>query len=97
MVDSSPSTSDEYIAWARDNCPLAVRDIRASLQEAKAAYDAVDNRLGDDAEYDEFLSKILWMETTVRLAQLGWTVEDYEDAMWPKSHAAGVLNALKHK
>lgn len=74
-----------------------MRDIRASLQEAKAAYDAVDNRLGDDAEYDEFLSKVLWMETTVRLAQLGWTVEDYEDAMWPKSNAVGVLNALRRR
>jgi hypothetical protein len=75
---------------------LAVRDVRASLQEAKAAYDDVDNRLGDNAEHDEFMSKILWMETTVRLAQLGWTVEEFEEAMWPKSNAAGVLNALRN-
>jgi hypothetical protein len=97
VADSNPIKADKIIAWAKENCPLAVREIRASLQEAKEAYDAVDNRLGDDAEFDEFLSKVLWMETTVRLAQLGWTVEEYEDAMWPKSGAAGVLNALKHE
>ena len=95
MAASSLPKTDEFIAWARDNCPLAVRDVRSSLQEAKAAYDAVDNRLGDDAEHDEFMSKILWMETTVRLAQLGWTVEEFEEAMWPKSNAAGVLNTLR--
>jgi hypothetical protein len=92
--DSKPIKTDEIIAWAKENCPLAIRDIRAPLQDAKAAYDAVDNRLGDDAEHDEFLSKILWMETTVRLAQLGWTVEEFESAMWPTSGAAGVLNSL---
>ena len=61
--------------------PLA--SMRRRFSEAVTAYDAVDERLGDDAEGDGDLSKILWMETTIRLAQLGWTVEDFENERWP--------------
>lgn len=73
--------------------PLA--SMRRRYSEAKAAYDEVDGRLGDDAEGDEFLSKALWMETTIRLAQLGWTVEDFENERWPVKGRANLSALLR--
>lgn len=75
--------TDELIAWARENCPEPLAAEQSPFEEAKAEYDAVDERLGDDAESDPFLRKILWMETTIRLARLGWSVETFENERWP--------------
>jgi len=93
VVDSELLPTKDLIAWARDNCPVPVASLPRTFAEAKAAYDDVDGRLGDDAEGDAFLSKALWMETTIRLAQLGWTVEHFEDVRWPIK-GRGNLNAL---
>lgn len=94
MADSEPLSNKELIAWARDNCPVPVASMPRTFDEAKAAYDDVDNRLGDDAEGDEFLSKALWMETTIRLAHLGWTVEHFEDVRWPVHARGNIMDAL---
>ena len=94
MADSEPLSTKELIAWARDNCPVPVASLPRTFNEAKAAYDGVDERLGDDAEGDEFLSKALWMETTIRLAHLGWTVERFEDVRWPVRGHGNIVDAL---
>lgn len=94
MADSEGDPTLKYIAWAREHCPVPVASVRAEYEEARIAYDDVEDRLGDDAENDDFLSKLLWMETTIRLAQLGWTVEEFEDARWPVSNKQHVIEAL---
>jgi hypothetical protein len=92
-------TTAEYIQWARDNCETPVAPDQASFDEAREAYDEVDHRLGDEAEGDDFLTRTLWMEITIRLAQLGWTVEEFEDTRWPvpntKVAVAQLLNEIK--
>lgn len=82
---------DLYIAWAQFWCPEPVRERRAPLQAACAAYDEPDRRIGDDAEHDDFLSRVLWLETAIRLARIGWTIEEVEAARWP----AGGLRAVE--
>ena len=96
---SPPQTSltNASIAWARDNCPVPISVEKQPYEEAKKAYDAVDERLGDDAEEDEFLTKAMWMEITIRLAKLGWTVEELEDARWPVPHSKGIVSELIKK
>jgi len=87
--------TDDYIAWAQLWCPESVAPVRRSLTEAAAAYDLVDGRLGDDAEGDDFLTRVLWLETTVRLARLGWTVQELENARWPIPRAVRVADLVR--
>jgi hypothetical protein len=47
----------------------------------------VDARLGDDAETSEFLTQVLWLETAIRLARLGWGINKLEEARWPVARA----------
>ena len=85
--------TDDYIAWAQTWCPEPVASERGALDDAKGAYDAVDERIGDDAEHDDFLTRVLWLETAIRLARLGWTIRELEDCRWPVS-GAGVVHEL---
>lgn len=87
-------TTAEYIQWARENCTTPVAQERSSFDSAREAYDEVDARLGDEAEGNEFLTKALWMEITIRLAQLGWTVEEFEDERWPVPNTKAVVAQL---
>lgn len=88
--------TDDYIAWAQLWCPETVTSERCPLGEAAEAYDLVDGRLGDDAEGDDFLTRVLWLETVVRLARLGWTVPELEDARWPVPRTARVHDLIRH-
>lgn len=72
----------DYIAWAQFWCPEPIATSRASFRLACAAYDEVDNRLGNDAEHDDFMTRILWLETAIRLARLGWGIIELENARW---------------
>lgn len=87
--------TDDYIAWAELWCPEAVAETRAPLTEAARAYDLVDRRLGDDAETCEFLTRVLWLETAIRLARLGWTITGVEDARWPRSRRISIGDLLR--
>lgn len=75
--------TDDYIAWAQFWCPEAVAPDRGSLDEVCREYDDVDARIGDDAERDDFLTRVLWLETAIRVARQGWTIEEVEAARWP--------------
>jgi len=86
-------TSD-YIEWAQTWCPLPVASEPVPLTEAMKIYDAVDLRLGDDAEGDDFLTRVLWLETAIRLAKVGWTISELEAARWPVSNIAAMTAAL---
>lgn len=87
--------SNDYIAWAQFWCPVPVAPDRAPLREAAAAYDDVDNRLGDDAETSEFLTRALWLETAIRLARLGWGIKELEDARWPVGSSGGAVALIR--
>lgn len=67
---------------------------RSTFEMARLEYDGVDERIGDDAEDDPLLAKILWMETTIRLARLGWSVEEFEDHRWPVSNRKNIKRLL---
>jgi len=73
----------DYIVWAQTWCPEPIAPEPVSLQEAARIYDAVDERIGDDAEEDDFLTRVLWLETAIRLARVGWTIAALENARWP--------------
>jgi hypothetical protein len=75
--------TDDYIAWAQEWCPEPVAREQGSLARARAEYDSVDDRIGDEAEEDDFLTRVLWLETAIRLARVGWTVAELEEARWP--------------
>jgi hypothetical protein len=87
--------SDDYIAWAQLWCPEPLAPEPAPFPEAKIAYDAADERIGDDAEHDEFLSRVLWLETAIRLARLGWTIRQLEDARWPVPRTARLSDLIR--
>lgn len=87
----------DYIAWAQLWCPEKVTPERGSLGEARMVYDLVDERLGDDAENDEFLTRVFWLEMAIRLARLGWTIEGLENARWPASRTACVFELIEEK
>jgi hypothetical protein len=88
-------TTDDYIAWAQFWCPEPVAEKRSSLVKAAAAYDDVDERLGDDAETSEFLTRALWLETAIRLARLGWRINEIEAERWPVGHSGRVAALLR--
>lgn len=94
MAGSESKTTAEWIAWARGFAPEPMALVRLEYELARQAYDGVDARLGDDAEGDEFLTKVMWLEITIRLAKLGWTVEEFEDARWPVSNTMGILSSF---
>jgi hypothetical protein len=87
--------TDDYIAWAQFWCPESIAERQASLQVACAAYDEVDDRLGDDAETSEFLTRALWLETAIRLARLGWRINELEAERWPVGQSGRVVAFLR--
>jgi len=89
------SSADDYIAWAQLWCPTSVASEQASAREAAAVYDAVDARLGDEAENDDFLTRVLWLETAIRLAQVGWTIEALEEARWPLPNTVRMADLIR--
>lgn len=89
------AATDDYIAWAQLWCPEPVASERADVPDAVTAYDAADDRIGDDAENDDFLSRVLWLETALRLARLGWTVRELEDARWPLPRASRAYDIIR--
>lgn len=90
-----PVTTDDLIEWARLWCPEPVAPTRASFAQATKAYDEADERIGDDAEGDDFLTRVLWIETSIRLARLGWTVRQLEDARWPVPRTALISDLMR--
>lgn len=86
--------TESYIVWAQTWCPEPLAPEALSLRKAAGIYDLVDGRLGDDAEGDDFLTRILWLETAIRLARAGWTIAALEDARWPVSHAIKVAHLI---
>jgi hypothetical protein len=88
-------STDEYIEWAQGLCPEKIADERAPLAEACAEYDAVDERIGDDAESSEFLTRVLWLETAIRLARIGWGIKELEDARWPVGAGGGAAALIR--
>lgn len=87
-------TSD-YITWAQMWCPEPIAPEAVPVHEAFALYDAVDERLGDDAEHDDFLTRALWLETAIRLARVGWTINGLEAARWPVPNTARIMEILR--
>lgn len=87
--------NDDYIAWAQFWCPEPVAAERVPFQKGAAIYDAVDARIGDEAEGDDFLTRILWLETAIRLARVGWTILGLEDARWPIAHRASIRDLIR--
>lgn len=87
--------TNDYIVWAQTWCPVAVAPEPVPLHEAALIYDEVDGRLGDDAEDDDFLSRVLWLETAIRLALVGWTIQALEAARWPVSNMAVMTTVLR--
>lgn len=87
--------SADYIEWAQLWCPEPLARERVSLREAALIYDDVDGRIGDDAEDDDFLSRVLWLETAIRLAQVGWTIDALEGARWPVSNSARLADLIQ--
>ena len=65
------------------------------MRQAALEYDFVDGRLGDDAETSEFMTRVLWLETAIRLAKLGWGISELEDARWPVGHSTNVAQILR--
>ena len=87
--------TDDYIAWAQTWCPEPVATERVSVREGAVLYDLVDERLGDEAENDDFLTRVLWLETAIRLARVGWTIEALENARWPLPHTVCVAALMQ--
>lgn len=87
-------TSADYIEWATTWAPTPTTE-RASLQHAIAVYDEVDDTLGDSAENDDFLTRVLWLETAIRLARIGWTIAELEDRRWPVHNSADIVVAAR--
>lgn len=87
--------TDDYVAWAQTWCPEPVARDRISVREGAAIYDSVDERLGDEAEGDDFLTRVLWLETAIRLARVGWTIEALEDARWPLPHTVCAAELMR--
>lgn len=85
----------DYIEWAQFWCPEPVAATRSCRRAAFAAYDEPDARIGDDAEGDDFLTRVLWLETAVRLARLGWTILEVEEARWPFRRASSLEDVLR--
>jgi hypothetical protein len=86
--------TDDYIVWATTWGPTPA-EVRAPLQIAIAAYDEVDARLGDLAEGDDFLTRSLWLEVSLRLARLGWSIAEVEARRWPLQGASRIGEALR--
>ena len=82
---------EQWDVWAQENCPVPVAKTRSPFQEAKVAYDEVDLRLGDEAENDSFVAKAMWLEIAIRLARMGWTIDEFEGTRWPLQGTAKVL------
>lgn len=87
-------TTAEYVRWAHDNCPEPLQEVRSSFAQAWAEYEEVDRRLGDQAEHNDFLTRVMWMEITIRAHRLGWTVEDLEQQRWPLPGTARIGDVL---
>ena len=87
--------TNDYIAWAQCWCPTPIAPEPVSIQDAAVVYDDVDGRLGDDAEEDDFFARVLWLETAIRLAQVGWTIPRLEDARWPVPNTANVTELMR--
>jgi len=87
--------TNDYIVWAQFWCPQPIASAPVSVQKAAVIYDDVDGRLGDDAEEDDFLTRVLWLETAIRLAQVGWTIPRLEDARWPRSTRANLAELMR--
>lgn len=87
--------TDGYITWAQTWCPVPVAPRPVALPTAAKIYDDVDARLGDEAEGDDFLTRVLWLETAIRLARVGWTIEGLEAARWPMSHTVAMATILR--
>ena len=87
--------TNDYIAWAQFWCPTPIAPEPVSVQDASVISDDVDGRLGDDAEEDDFTMRVLWLETAIRLAQVGWTIPRLEDARWPVPNTANVLDLMQ--
>jgi hypothetical protein len=87
--------TNDYIAWAQAWCPEPVAPESVPMRDAAVIYDDVDGRLGDAAEDDDFLSRVLWLETGIRLARVGWTIAALEDARWPLPHTARVMEIIQ--
>lgn len=77
-------TTSDFIEWATTWAPDPNPE-RAPFREAIATYDDVDDRLGDVAEGDDFLTRAMWMEAAIRLARIGWKIREVEDLRWPLS------------
>lgn len=82
--------TNDYIVWAQTWCPEPVLPESVALPDAAKVYDDVDGRLGDLAEGDDFLTRVLWLETAIRLARVGWTIETLEEARWPVPRTAAM-------
>lgn len=87
--------TDDYIAWAQFWCPVPVAPTKAPIRTAALAYDEVDARLGDDAESSEFLTRVLWLESAIRLAALGWRINELEEARWPVRRSVSVTALIR--
>jgi hypothetical protein len=75
--------TDEIIAWAQENCPEPVAELPRPFEEVKRIYDRIEDRLGDEAEHDEFTKKIMYLEIAIELSKAGWTIVKFEDYRWP--------------
>ena len=87
--------TDDYIAWAQFWCPEPVAEDQVTLQEAREIYNLVDERIGDFAETSDFITRVLWIETAIRLARAGWAIAELEEAMWPVPHSVNVAALLR--
>lgn len=87
-------TTSEYIQWAQENCPEPVSATKSSFEVAWAEYEAVEDRLGGIAEDGDAMSRMLWMEITIRVHRLGWAVSELENRRWPITGTAKVKNIL---
>ena len=75
--------TDEIIAWAQEKCPEPVAKLYRPFEETKRIYDRIEERLGDEAEHDEFTKKIMYLEIAIELAKVGWTIVKFENERWP--------------
>lgn len=88
-------STNDYIEWAQTWCPVPVAPEPVALHEAATVYDDVDGRIGDDAEDDDFLTRVLWLETGIRLAEVGWTISGLENARWPAPRTTLVADLIR--
>jgi hypothetical protein len=84
----------DYIVWATTWAPSASSE-RAPSRLARSIYDEVDERLGDEALDDDFLTRVLWLEMAIRLARIGWTILEVEEHIWPVHSGARVAEVLR--